>query len=106
MDETKLAPFTGQTCDWYDAPCHLSGFAEWLLGALLFIPRKIFELITDALASLVGAIDIPFDTNALGNIPAGVSWFADITAAPEGFAIVLSALLARFALKLIPTLGF
>lgn len=105
MDET-LAPFTGQTCDWYDLPCHATSFASWLLNVLLFVPRKIFELLTNALGSAVGAIDLPFSTTALGGIPAGVSWFADLTAAPEGFAIVLAALLARFALKLIPTLGF
>lgn len=106
MNENTLPEFTGQTCDWYDVPCHASGFADWLLGVLLFIPRKIFEFFTDGVAALVQGIDLPFDTSALGGIPAGVSWFADITAAPEGFAIVLSALVARFALKLIPTLGF
>lgn len=102
----ELPPYTGQTCDWFDAPCHLSGFAEWLLGVLLFVPRKIFELLTDAASAVISALDLPIDPSALGGISAGVSWFADITAAPEGFLIVLGATLVRFALKLIPTLGF
>lgn len=101
-----LDPYSGATCDWYDAPCNLKSFGEWLFDALLWIPKKFFEWLTDGLASVVGGISLPFNVSALGGIPAGVSWFADLTAAPEGFTIVLGALLARFALKLIPTLGF
>lgn len=102
----QLSSYTGQSCDWYDVPCHASSFASWLFNALLWIPRKIFEWITDGLASVAGSIDLPIQTGALSGLAGGVSWFADLTAAPEGFAMVLAALLARFALKLIPFFNF
>lgn len=102
----QLEQYAGQSCDWYDAPCHASSFAEWLFNALLFLPRKVFEWFTDGIAAVVGSIDLPIDTSLISGLAGGVSWFADLTAAPEGFAMVLTALLARFALKFIPTLGF
>ena len=102
----SLATYSGTSCDWYDVPCHASSFASWLGNFLLYVPRKVFEFFTDALAAAVNAIDLPVDTTLIAGLGSGVSWFADLTAAPEGFAMVLAALLARFALKLIPTLGF
>lgn len=102
----SLPNYVGASCDWYDVPCHASSFASWLWNALLFLPRKAFEFLTDGIASVVGAIDLPVDTSLIAGLGSGVSWFADLTAAPQGFSMVLGALLARFALKLIPTLGF
>ncbi|MOA51113.1 hypothetical protein D3C78_1742180 [compost metagenome] len=63
----------------------------------------------DAFASLVEAIPVPdFLANAgsfLGGLPAGVVYFFDFFAVPEGIAMICSALLLRFVLRRIPFIG-
>ncbi len=109
MEEGDLEQFTGESCDWTDLPCHLSGFAEWLLDAMLFIPRKTFQLILEALAGIIEAIPVPdFFAQAgsgLGNIPAYTMFFAEFAQIPEGIAIILSAYTIRFLIRRIPLVG-
>ena len=108
MEENTLPEFTGQSCDWYDVPCHLSGFAEWLLNVLLFIPRKIFELLMDSLASVLEAIPaldaVTQASSAMGAI-ASMGYIANIVALKEGVALLMVTMLARFLLRRIPFIG-
>lgn len=106
--EEELAPLTGQTCDWYDVPCHLTSFADWLLGVLLFIPRKAFELLMDGLASVVEALPALPAMEELGTAMSAISsmgYAADLVALKPGLALLAGTLLARFLLRRIPFIG-
>ena len=83
---------------------------EWLLDLVLWVPRKVFELLTDAVAAAISAIPAPDWLTAhagnLSGMASGAVWLLDLAAASEGLSMVLSALLLRFGLKAIPTLSF
>ena len=108
MDET-LAEFTGQSCDWYDLPCHASGFATWLLNVLLFVPRKVFELLMEGLAATLNALPVPdaFQSaqSAAGSLAGGVVWMLDLCAFDVTLPLIMSSLLLRFLLRRIPGIG-
>lgn len=103
-----LPAYTGQSCEWYDLPCHATSFAKWLFDALLFIPRKVFEGLLDALAALVEAIPVP-DAIAQAKVSmsalAGMGYVADLVALKQGLALVMGSLIARFLLRRIPGIG-
>lgn len=103
-----LAPYTGATCDWYDLPCHAKSFAEWLFEVLLFIPRKLFDLIMGSLASLVESLPaLDAVTQASGAMGAlsSAGYVADMCALGPGIAMLITTLLARFLLRRIPFIG-
>lgn len=87
----------------------LKDFAEWLLDALLFVPRWVWNELLDALAALVEAIPAPdavasWTANA-GSLPANVVWFLELLQFRAGLAMVISALVARWILRRIPLIG-
>lgn len=88
----------------------ITAILKWVLDLLLWVPRKVFELFTDALGAIAATLISPVSADQfLQNIQAlapGTLWFLEMTNAPFGLGIVLSAVAARFVLKLIPTLGF
>lgn len=93
---------------WYDIPCHLSNFGDWLITVLLWFPRKIFELLLDGLAAVIEAFPAldalsVFASNAaaLGSL----SWLLDVFAVREGVALIMGALILRFLLRRIPFIG-
>jgi len=104
----ELPEYTGASCDWYDLPCHATSFASWLGNFLLYIPRKIFELVMDALAALVEAIPVP-DAVAQAksgmSALAGMGYVADLVSLKAGLALVAGSMLARFLLRRIPGIG-
>lgn len=105
---SDLAEYTGQSCDWYDLPCHASSFAEWLFDVALYIPRKTFELLTDSLATVIESIPpLEASSTALGAMSAlsDAGYVAGLVALQEGVGLVLATLLARFLLRRIPLVG-
>lgn len=87
----------------------LSRFASWLMDLLLWIPKKVFELIMDALASVLEALPVPdfiiMAADAFSGISGNVVFFASKFAIAEGISIYLSALALRFIIRRIPFLG-
>lgn len=109
MEDENLADFEGASCDWYDVPCHLSSFADWLADALLFIPRKLFEQIMAACGAAIELIPVPSWAENVANlfaaIPPGVAYFAAFMELPTGIGIVLSAYGIRFLIRRLPVIG-
>lgn len=87
----------------------LSDFAEWLKDLLLWLPLKVWELLLDGLASAFEAIPVPsfFQTaqGYLNGIGGNVMWALNMFAVPEGLAMLMTALIARFVLRRIPLIG-
>lgn len=86
-----------------------TGFLEWLLKLVDWIPKAIWEGILNALASLLESLPVPgFIAQAggfFGNLPSSVVYFFQFFAVAEGIGFILSALLLRFLLRRIPFIG-
>jgi len=84
-------------------------FAAWFKDIFLWLPKKLWAEILDVLAGAIDAIGAPsFITqagNAFNSIPPEFLFFATKLAVPEGIAMMLSALIARFVLRRIPFIG-
>lgn len=87
----------------------LSKFSHWLMDLMLWVPKKIFELIMDAFASLFEALPVPDfivqATNAFSGVSGNVLFFASKFAIAEGLMIYIGALILRFILRRIPFIG-
>ena len=87
----------------------LSDILGWLLDVLLWVPQKLYELVLDGLAGVLEAIPVPGwldgGLSLFTNLPAGIVYFADALAIPEGIGIVLGAYLVRFLIRRIPFIG-
>lgn len=85
------------------------GILEWLLELVAWVPKKIWELLLDALAAAIEAIPVPDFVASAGNwfggIPATVIYFGQFFAVAEGLAMIMSALVLRFVLRRIPLIG-
>lgn len=87
----------------------ISDLAQWLLDALLWIPRWLWAEILDALASIVEAIEVPswleeWDSAVL-SVTADLWWVAELFKVQQGLAIMVSALTIRFLIRRIPVIG-
>ena len=84
-------------------------FQQWLLDALLWLPRKLFQVIFDGLATFVERIPVPdFMANAanfFAGIPSEIVYFLDFFAVAEGLGMVTAALVLRFVLRRVPIIG-
>lgn len=87
----------------------LSRFAEWLKDLLLWIPKKVFELLMEGFAVLLESLPVPDfiiqASNAFSGISGNVLFFASKFAIAEGMAIYLGALVLRFIIRRIPFFG-
>lgn len=87
----------------------LSDFATWLKDVLLWVPRKLWAELLEALAAVIQAIPVPdfFQTakSAFTSIPPSVLFFAAKFAVPEGLTMILAAYALRFVLRRIPLIG-
>ncbi len=91
----------------------ISGALETLLGWVkdffVWLGTSIYSALMDGLASALEAIPQPeFVGQAAGYfaaIPPGVVYFFQFFAIPEGFAMIISALILRFLLRRIPFIG-
>lgn len=84
-------------------------FADWIMELIWWGPRMMWKDTLDALGGFVTDFPVPdFLANAgsfFGGIPSTVVYFFDFFAIPEGFAMITSALLLRFALRRVPLIG-
>lgn len=84
-------------------------FAEWLKEGVLWVPRKVFGLFMDGLATIVEAIAAPsFLTDGssfLSAIDGEIVWFLSICEFQTGMTMIVGAYAARFALRRIPFIG-
>lgn len=90
-------------------PDWLTAILQWLLDALLWLPRKVWQLLLEGLASVINAIPVPdFITNlgptwaALGS---GTMYFLDVIQFDVGFPMLLSAYFIRFIIRRLPVVG-
>lgn len=108
-DAPTIENTQGESCDVTDIACHLSSFSEWLLDALLYVPKWVWQEMLGALAALIEAMPAPdfFATFAgnIGGIAGSVVWFLDLFQFKAGVAMILSALLLRFLIRRIPIIG-
>lgn len=82
---------------------------QWLLEALLWIPRKIWAEILEGLAAVFNAIPVPQFVTDMGpafqSIASGTMYFLDVFQFDYGLTVLLSAYLLRFGLRRIPLIG-
>ena len=87
----------------------LEQILAWFKDLMLWIPRKLTELVLDGLALLIEAIPVPsFLLNApgfLGAIDPTVAYFLEGFAFAEGLTIIFSAYVLRFLIRRIPVVG-
>lgn len=87
----------------------LTRFGQWLLEALLWVPQKLYELVTDALATVIENIPVPDFMTNLGSMVAGldpaIAYFGGPLQLGTGLTWVFSALVLRFLIRRIPVIG-
>lgn len=85
------------------------GFKDWLRDLLLWVPRKIWEAVLDALAAIITAIPVPSwidsATSWFEAIPDGVLYVMGPFQVGTGLAILLGAWVLRFLIRRIPVIG-
>lgn len=87
----------------------MSELLQKLLDILLYVPRKILELLLDALAALLEQIPVP---DWLQNIPDGFAalgstiwYFLDAAQISYGFSVITGAFVLRFIIRRLPFIG-
>lgn len=82
---------------------------QWLLDFLLWLPKRIFELLLDGLVAVLAVIPVPqWMTNLstdFGALPAGVLFFLNAMEVPTGIGIFVSAYALRFLIRRLPWVG-
>lgn len=82
---------------------------QWLKDFLLWLPLKIWELLTDGLAAIIEAIPVPDFLvgveDMIADIPPEVAFFAAPFMLQQGIAMLLAALLIRFLIRRLPLVG-
>lgn len=88
---------------------YLAQALQFLLDMFLWIPKKVWELLLDGLATVIEAIPVPdFVSNIgayFGAISPNILFFAKLLAIPEGVAMYTTAMLLRFLIRRIPVIG-
>lgn len=84
-------------------------FKDWLRDLLLWVPKKIWELVLDGLAAVIEAIPVPTWLANIGDvfdaIPDGVIYFAQALQLPAGLSMILGAYVLRFLIRRLPVVG-
>lgn len=87
----------------------LDAVLTWIKDFFVWLGNAIYSSLMDGLASALEAIPQPgFVHDAasyFAQIPTGVIYFFSFFAIPEGFAMIITALIARFLLRRIPFIG-
>ena len=86
---------------------------DWLVNFLLYLPRKIFGWLLDAILYMLN--NLPFTsyitsffntiTDTWNSFPPFVHFLFDICAFADGMKMIMIALAIRFIIKIIPTVG-
>lgn len=107
QESGDLEAFEGALCSWYDLPCHLSGFSEWLLNLALFIPRLLLGISVDlvewATEPALSILDtaIGYATGLSGAVT-GIGYLLSVFEVGTGITLIFGALIARFLLRALP----
>lgn len=84
-------------------------FKDWLRDLLLWIPKKVWEGILDAVAAVLEAIPVPAFLDDIAGlwaaIPSEVVFFAEALELPVGIGMVIAAYTGRFLIRRIPVIG-
>lgn len=87
----------------------LKELINWLAEYLLWLPRSLYELATDGLASFIEAIPAPEFMSNLGSWVSGIDPAIAYFGAPlqlgTGMTFVVLAWVLRFAIRRIPLIG-
>lgn len=87
----------------------ISEALEWLLDALLWVPRELWALLLDGLAGLIEAIPVPeFMSNLtswVSGIDPAIAYFGGPLQLGTGMTFVALAWVIRFAIRRIPLVG-
>lgn len=88
---------------------YLSQLFQFLLDLLLYLPKKVWELLLDGFAKVLESIPVPdFVSNIggyFGAISPNILFFAKALAIPEGVAMYLTAMVIRFIIRRLPVIG-
>lgn len=106
--DPEIPTYYGDSCDWYDVPCHASSFAEWLGQFLLWIPLKIFDTLLDALAAVLEAIPLPVeqaDFTAAAGVLSNAGYLAGLCNLSFGVTTVFACMATRFLIRRLPVIG-
>ena len=81
----------------------------WIKDFFVWLGNAIYSSLMDGLASALESIPQPdfvgHASSYFAQIPTGVVYFFSFFAIPEGFAMIITALVARFLLRRIPFIG-
>lgn len=87
----------------------LQSFLAWLLDAMMYVPRWLWQEVLSSLSALIAAIPVPqafsLWISSASSLANGVVWFLNLLQFKAGLVIILGALLARFVLRRIPFIG-
>lgn len=90
----------------------LPGFAKWLIDLLLYIPKKIYEMLTDMLVSMIDYIfsmcsvcNFSNINTSLTGMTQGVIWMLGWFRFDYGLSVVLGAYVIRFLIRRLPIVG-
>lgn len=82
---------------------------QWLYDFVLWLPRKLWQELLEALNNLIHYIPVPdFFADAgtaMASIPSGVAFFAQVGQFNYGLTVVITALTIRFLIRRIPLVG-
>lgn len=84
-------------------------FGQWLMDLLLWVPRKLFSLLLDSLASVLEAIPVPDFMSGLAGwasaLDPAIAYFSAPLQIGTGIGFVFAAYVLRFAIRRIPVIG-
>lgn len=91
---------------------YLTGFAQFILDIILYIPKKIFEWLTDGLAVTIDALfnlcsSCNFTTlgASLEGLPSGILYILGWFNFGTGISVISGAYLIRFLIRRLPVIG-
>lgn len=90
----------------------LPGFAQWLLGLITWIPKKVYELFTDMIYNMIDGFfsvctvcDFSAIPTSVSALPAGIIYLAGWFHFGLGLSIVTGSYLIRFLIRRLPVIG-
>lgn len=90
----------------------IPAFAQWLLDLITWIPKKIYELFTDMIVSLIDGFfsvctvcDFSSIPSSVTSLPAGIIYLASWFHFGLGLSIVTGSYLIRFLIRRLPVIG-
>lgn len=87
----------------------LGAVLQWLLDFILWLPRKITQIVLEGIASFFQSIPAPDwmtgAASAFAGIPSSVLYLVSHLHLDVGVGIILSAYAVRFLIRRIPVIG-